>query len=897
MPRIYVDGKAHDVADGQNLLQACLSLGLDLPYFCWHPVLHSVGACRQCAVKQFKDENDTRGKIVMACMTPVSEGARISIDDPQAREFRASVVELLMANHPHDCPVCDEGGECHLQDMTVMTGHVHRRFRFEKRTHRNQDLGPFIAHEMNRCIACYRCVRFYNEYAGGRDLGVFGWHNDVYFGRETDGVLEGEFSGNLVEVCPTGVFTDKTLARHYTRKWDLQTAPSICAHCGLGCNTIPGARYGELRRIRNRYNGDVNGYFLCDRGRYGYEFVNSQHRICGPLMRPSPKHTLRPADARDALDYAREILRDAGRAIGVGSPRASLEANFALRALVGPERFYSGLSSRQAVLVSLVLEVLGSGPARTPTLREVETADAVLVLGEDVPNTGPRLALALRQAARQKGIKLAESLHVPEWNDAAVRDVTQQGWSPLFIATPAATRIDELATRMFRAAPDDLARLGFAVAQALDSRAPAPADLSAESVQLAAEIAAALRAAEHPLIVSGMGCGSAAVIEAAANVAWALHAQGRAAMLSLVVPECNTIGAGLLGGGDWSAARAALESRAADTLIVLENDLYRRMPPDEAEAFLSAARHVVVLDHTRSATTERAEVLLPAATFAESTGTFMNSEGRAQRFYEALVGRGGARESWHWLAELSRPWAFDELVSAIAAEFPVFARLPGLAPAADFRIAGQRVARDPHRYSGRTAMYADVTVHEPQPPADPDSPLAFSMEGFQGQPPPPLVPRFWAPGWNSVQSLNKFQSEVGGPLRGGDPGLRLIEPAPASTVTLDSKPPAPFARRAGEVLLVPLHHVFGSEELSVLSPGVAALSPAPYVALRSDTARDLGLNEGDMVQVTIAGVEQQFPVKPDDSLPAGVAGLPVGLPGTPELSLPQWGKLRKAVEA
>ena len=221
----------------------------------------------------------------MACMTPAADGTRISIDDPEAREFRGSVIEWLMVNHPHDCPVCDEGGECHLQDMTVMTGHDYREFRFRKRTHRNQYLGPFINHEMNRCIQCYRCVRFYREYAGGRDFDVFGAHDHVYFGRHDDGVLESEFSGNLVEVCPTGVFTDKTLKEHYTRKWDLQTAPSVCVHCGLGCNTIPGERYGMLRRIRNRYNGAVNGYFLCDRGRYGYEFVNSARRLRQPLLR------------------------------------------------------------------------------------------------------------------------------------------------------------------------------------------------------------------------------------------------------------------------------------------------------------------------------------------------------------------------------------------------------------------------------------------------------------------------------------------------------------------------------------------------------------------------------------------------------------------------------------
>ncbi len=207
---IYIDGKSYEVDPGDNLLHAALSLGLDLPYFCWHPAMGSVGACRQCAVKQYKDEEDKQGQIVMACMTPANDGARISIKTRKWWIFEQRVIEWLMVNHPHDCPVCDEGGECHLQDMTVMTGHDYRRYRFQKRTYRNQYLGPLINHEMNRCIQCYRCVRFYNDYAGGDDLDVFGAHDHVYFGRHEDGVLENEFSGNLVEVCPTGVFTDKT---------------------------------------------------------------------------------------------------------------------------------------------------------------------------------------------------------------------------------------------------------------------------------------------------------------------------------------------------------------------------------------------------------------------------------------------------------------------------------------------------------------------------------------------------------------------------------------------------------------------------------------------------------------------------------------------------------------
>ena len=245
MATIFIDNRPHDVPDGVNLLHACLSLGLNLPYFCWHPAMGSVGACRQCAVKQFRDEKDTHGKLVMACMTAAAPGRASRLTMPDAREFRTSVAEWLMVHHPHDCPVCDEGGECHLQDMTVMNGHAYRRYRGTKRTFTNQELGPFVNQEMNRCIQCYRCVRFYRDYAGGRDFDAFFLRDRVFFGRHEDGTLESEFSGNLVEVCPTGVFTDKTLKLHFTRKWDERTAPSVCVHCGIGCNTIPGERYGR----------------------------------------------------------------------------------------------------------------------------------------------------------------------------------------------------------------------------------------------------------------------------------------------------------------------------------------------------------------------------------------------------------------------------------------------------------------------------------------------------------------------------------------------------------------------------------------------------------------------------------------------------------------------------
>src|SRR5687767_167240 len=398
MATLYIDNKAYEVNSGKNLLETCLTLGFDLPYFCWHPALGSVGACRQCAVKVYKDENDQKGRLIMSCMEPVTNNQRISVNDVEAKEFREMVIEWLMTNHPHDCAVCDEGGSCHLQDMTVMTGHNYRNYRFKKRTHKNQYLGPFINHEMNRCIQCYRCVRFYKDYAGGNDLDVFASRGNVYFGRHEDGALENEFSGNLTEVCPTGVFTDKTLKQHYTRKWDLTTAPSVCHHCSLGCNIIAGERYGKLRAITSRYNGEVNGYFICDRGRFGYEFVNAPGRIRNSSVNKQV------VGQETVLGDVAGFLRTS-RVIGIGSPRASIQSNFALKTLVGKDNFYHGVSENEHDLANLAIKILHEGPARTPSMKEVETADAVFILGEDLTNTAPMLALAVRQSVRQQPLQ------------------------------------------------------------------------------------------------------------------------------------------------------------------------------------------------------------------------------------------------------------------------------------------------------------------------------------------------------------------------------------------------------------------------------------------------------------------------------------------------------------
>lgn len=912
MVTIHIDNRPYQVEAGSNLLQTILALGLDIPYFCWHPALGAVGACRQCAVKQFKDEQDTRGRIVMACLTAAEEGLRISIDDSEGREARAGVIEFLMENHPHDCPVCDEGGECHLQDMTVMTGHTQRRFRFPKRTFRNQDLGPFINHEMNRCITCYRCVRFYRDYAGGRDFNAMASRNRVYFGRSQDGILENEFSGNLVEVCPTGVFTDKTFKAHYARKWDLQTAPSVCVHCGLGCNTLPAERVGTLRRIQNRYNGEVNGYFLCDRGRFGYGFVNSTKRLIQALQKKDGEQV--PVSRAEALATLVQACSGNGEMIGIGSPRASLEANFALRTLVGQEHFYSGLSDAESELLGLVLEIFTRWPVRSPSLRDIEQSDAVLVLGEDVTQTAPRVALSLRQAVRCAAMKIADDRSVPRWSDAAVRDAAHGAISPLFIAASCATRLDDVAQEIVHAAPDDLARLGFAVAHALNPEAPAVTGLSAEMAETAARIAQSLRAARHPLVVSGTGCASGHVIRAAANVARALAQPGQPAGLCLVVPECNSLGLAMMRAPGIGAALRALEQGLS--AIVLENDLYRRASRAEVDRAMKAAKRLIAVDALVNETTAQADLVLPAATFAESSGTLVSGEGRAQRFFSVMPGKGDVQESWRWMADAMKAggrgggWnRRDEVTEACAAAIPALQSISLAAPAADFRIMGEKIPRQPNRYSGRTALNAQSDIHEQKPPDDPDSALAFSMEGYYGRMPSALLPYYWAPGWNSVQALNKFQDEIAGPMHGGDPGIRLLEakdggeqlataPSPLKgrqSLYFTDMPDA-FQRRAGEWLIFPLHHIFGSDELSMLAPPVAERCPVPHLALTPEDAAALGFLDGELTELHIQDERHRLIIEFRNDVPRGMAGLP-RLQALIGIELPAWGEIYRVAPA
>ncbi|MBI5015544.1 MAG: NADH-quinone oxidoreductase subunit NuoG [Deltaproteobacteria bacterium] len=585
MPTLTIDGRAVEVPAGTKVIAAAEAAGIFIPRFCYHPALGSVGACRVCAV-WFVD-GPVKG-LQMSCMVDAQEGMAVSTTHPEALDFRRHVIEWLMMNHPHDCPVCDEGGHCLLQEMTVSGGHSRRRYLGRKRTYRDQDLGPLVQHEMNRCIHCYRCRRFYQEFAGGRDLGALQLASRTYFGRFSDGPLESPFSGNLIDLCPTGVFTDKP-ARFKGRRWDFERARSICLECSLGCNTTVSARYGEVVRAEARPNPDVNGHFLCDRGRFGFEYANAPDR---------PRRARiggQEVSVDEALDHAaRRLAQFPPEAVAVvGSCCSSRETLEALCALCrdkgwrGPALFPTRAEQR-----AVCDAVAGLTPILRRSLTEVECADFALVVGADPLEEAPMLALALRQAWR-KGAGVAvldrRPLRLPfEWTGVPVE-------------------------------PRGLDAALASVLDAVTGRGAAEPEL--------VPIAEALAASRNPVIVCGTAGVEASTPAAAAAAARELEtARGRAGLFFLL-PAANSFAAASMVGreGSWEALLEPLRAGALRAVLAVEAD---PVWPAPVSARLDL---LVTLGFRLTPTAEQAQVFLPTATVFESGGTWVNQEGRAQR--------------------------------------------------------------------------------------------------------------------------------------------------------------------------------------------------------------------------------------------------------------------------
>ncbi|MDN4502909.1 NADH-quinone oxidoreductase subunit NuoG [Alteromonadaceae bacterium BrNp21-10] len=851
MANIIIDNQQYEVADGQNLLQACLSLKKDLPYFCWHPAMGSVGACRQCAMTQYHDENDTRGRLIVACMTPVTDGMRVSMEQPQETEFREQVIDALMTHHPHDCPVCAEGGECHLQDMTVMTGHYKRGFKGKKTTFQNQQLGPLIKHEMNRCITCYRCERFYKDYAGGTDLAAQSSRNKVYFGRQCDGTLESEFAGNLVEVCPTGVFTDKPFGDHYSRKWDMQAAPSVCQHCSTGCNVTLSERYGSVRRVTNRFNDHLNGYFLCDRGRFGFDFVNSEQR---------QQHISLGGQSVNWSDAeVQQRLKAKGTWVGIGSSQASLEDNFALQLLVGAENFCVADDPQSEHLLELHMAILQQWPQAS--LAQMEQADAIVIIGEDINNSAPRIGLAIRQALLNNAKQQVKNVGVPEWQDSAVRQVLPHNKVPLAVVGYQQGALAEQATIRLVADDKQTAEQAFLLANLLCEKSPKPRVSKVHS-QIE-EIAEVLKTAKRPLIVGGWSANNSAVLSAVANICKALaNPQG---MLCIAPPAANTVGLGLLMQAGY-LANEAVESKLKSeecNLLVLDHTSDSRQ--QWLQTLSKQTNNVVCLQQLAQG--ENNSLSLPISSFSECSGSQLNYQGLIQSYSPASKPAGQCRPAWQWLVDLGKLQNIAELASVehLGQLHLMMSKLfPTLAEHFT-ELSGRQFAMQSPRYSGRTAMLANQTVHEPKPFSEAGAPYKQSMEGLlPGQNDQHPLAYSWSPGWNSNQSNHKFRDEFRGPELKSQQGIFAV---PNHPECFWFKWQASWsANTKANYKILAVEEVFGSDSLAEFAGAIQQLSKSAYVVVLPKVASSLNIEAGQWV--TLDDHPTLFAVKISDHVPA-----------------------------
>ena len=625
MPKLIIDSKMIEVPEGTKVIEAAERLGIMIPRFCYHPALGSVGACRVCAVMFV--EGPVKG-IQMSCMIDARDGMVVSTTDEEAVDFRRHVIEWLMLNHPHDCPVCDEGGHCLLQDMTVAGGHGRRRYAGPKRTYIDQDLGPLVQHEMNRCIHCYRCSRYYQEYSGYTDLGVLQIGNRTYFGRYREGTLQSPFTGNLSDICPTGVYTDKP-SRYKGRRWDYERSAAICKHCSLGCHLTVSARYREIVRHEARYSAAVNGHFICDRGRFGFYYAEDPRRpraACVDQVETPMPEALDAARARLQAVAAAHGPAAIALAAGTGSPLETLYAALRLcrdSGWAAPAFFPQAAAAERIKRAAARLE-----GHLAVSLAEVAQADFILVVGGDPVNEAPMLAMALRQA----------------WRGGAAIGVID----PRPVALPFAFahlpvpphELDLCLGAWIKTGLDGLGRERLEQREAgYYQHLPGLDDCPEAYRPQITDWAQALKGSQRPLIVCGSEAVSAKTAALAADGCLLLRALDRAAGLFHILPEANSYGAALLGGGDFDQLLSGIEEGPIKALILVEWDPLQQHPQRQRVlSALSKLELLIVLDHTATRASGQAHLLLPTATIYEAGGLFINQEGRLQRSWPAYRG-------------------------------------------------------------------------------------------------------------------------------------------------------------------------------------------------------------------------------------------------------------------
>lgn len=658
---ITVDGQTWQVPKGTLLWEACKDRGIDIPIFCYHTKLGAVGACRTCLVEI---EGMTKGPTT-ACSTPVADGMVVSTRSPVVAKAQRGIFEFLLANHPLDCPICDRGGECPLQDQTFAYGPGTSRY-IEPKRHQVKPivLGPTIALDRERCVLCWRCVRFTAEIAEDKSIVLLDRGEHTVVGTFQDESYVSNFSGNVVELCPVGALTSRK-QRFNFRPWELQNRPSVCPHCAFGCNiNISVRKNDEVIRFLSRDNPEVDDSWLCDRGRFDYEFINSPDRITAPMLRRGDAFVQVSWD--EAFRFIAErlslILDESGpdAVAGIAAPVLTNEDLFVFKRfileVVGSTQV-DHFPRPQLGLTSDGAAALDKLNALNAPISSLDTAKTIVLLGADPSLREPVMELRIRMAVNRHGARLVvvNSEEIPLSSKAHARLTYPSG---------------------------RLADMARSLQAALSS--------GGES-QDAADMASTYLA-DGPIVIiyddrlEGVTDKNGALV-AVSDLVDALGERATVGLLPLL-DAANSLGARDLGvlprsGWDSSAVDALLgpDSQVRAAFLLGANPV-RDFPAPETNRRLEQLDLLVVNELFVTETARLADAVLPAASFAEKMGTFTNSERRVQLLRNVVPTPGVARADWEILVDLSqytdRPMDYalpQEVWEDIRREVPAYSAL------------------------------------------------------------------------------------------------------------------------------------------------------------------------------------------------------------------------------
>ncbi|HEY3327440.1 MAG TPA: NADH-quinone oxidoreductase subunit NuoG [Novimethylophilus sp.] len=642
MLNIEIDGQAIEVENGSTIIEAADKLGIAIPRFCYHKKLSVAANCRMCLVQVEKF-----AKPLPACATPVSDGMKIFTRSKAAVEAQKGVMEFLLINHPLDCPICDQGGECDLQDLAVAYGSSASRYTEEKRVVFNKNFGSLVSTDMTRCIQCTRCVRFLKEIGGMMELGMVGRGEHAEISAYVDRSVDSELSGNIIDLCPVGALTSKPF-RYSARSWELARRPSVAPHDGLGAQIELHVKNNRVMRVLPREKESINECWLSDRDRFSYEGLSSPDRLTVPMIKRHGEW--HETDWKSALEFAANRLReisdkDGGNAIGVlVSPNSTMEEGFLSKKLaqgLGCGNVDHRLRQSDFRLDGKYMGTPWLG-CNIPDLQEM---DRVLVIGSNLRNEHPLLAHRLRQAVKH-GAEL--SLVNPTDDDPLMPVSHKAVCAPNDMVNVLSQILKAMSglQKLSLCLPTSLNKVLDEVKVWDNSRAMAEslAGYGNDVCLVSPRVGVFLGniAAHHPRYAEIYSLAEA--IASLCGATFGVMAEGAnsvGADLASVLPEPGGLN-----------ARAMLEApRKAYLLVNVEPELDCHNAA-QTQAAMAAAECVVALTAYRSEALRDAEVLLPIAPFSETSGTFMSMEGRVQPFAAAVKPLGECRPAWKVLRVL-----------------------------------------------------------------------------------------------------------------------------------------------------------------------------------------------------------------------------------------------------